>query len=180
MSIQRTNRNNRIRVKALEKKVADFLGFYRVPYSGTSTLFGWGDVRDMEDQGNSRYLGECKSITPRSKTEVNIIIKEEWLVGKNSITKKAKDAGNRIPFLTFSKVRSPRIFGILDIKHLKMFFQALDILTASGIVTDTLDEHEMATQIDTLHRRMVKNGEIQSYTSQFIDDEQCRDNTEPL
>jgi len=72
MTASKRNRNNRKRGKAFEKKVADFLGFYRVPYSGSAENFGLGDIRDRESQDDSLVMGECKSITPRSKNQINL------------------------------------------------------------------------------------------------------------
>ena len=168
--IKTRNRNNRERGKASEKKVADYLGFYRVPYSGTSSLFGWGDVRDHEEQKQCRYIGECKSITPRSTKEVNYIIQEKWLLGDNSITKKAKDAGDRIPFLTVTKARSPKIYAVIMLTHLRMFMQALEILVGYGLIDDTLNEQEMQERVNALYMEGVKNGKIKSYASVPGDD----------
>lgn len=53
---KRINRNNRKRGGAFEKRVADFLGFDVVPYSGSNARFGYGDVR------NDEWLIECKNI----------------------------------------------------------------------------------------------------------------------
>ena len=53
---KRINRNNRKRGGAFEKRVADYLGFEVVPYSGSNARFGYGDVR------NNEWLIECKNI----------------------------------------------------------------------------------------------------------------------
>ena len=55
---KKINRRNRKRGGAFEKRVADFLGFDVVPYSGSNARFGYGDVR------NEEWLIECKNITP--------------------------------------------------------------------------------------------------------------------
>ena len=54
----------------LEKKVADYLGFDVVPYSGSNARYGFGDVR------NDDWLIECKNITP---TDGKITIKQLWI-----------------------------------------------------------------------------------------------------
>ena len=148
---RKRNNNNRNRGKLFEKKVADLLGFFRVPYSGTNDTFGWGDVRSTEDQSQSRYLGECKSITPRSIKEINYSIKEDWLTGKNGILGKAKNAGDKIPFLAFTKVRSPLIYIILQIQDFKMLIQALEILIESGAISDTTNRKQLTNEVQKLY-----------------------------
>lgn len=147
MTTSKRNNNNRARGKAFEKKVADYLGFFRVPYSGSAESFGLGDVRDRESQDDSLTLGECKSITPRSKTEVNIIIKEGWLLGENGILKKARDK-SKLPWLAFTKARSAMWYVIILPEHFRMFLRAIDLLRAQGVVDDTKDVNELVRQID--------------------------------
>ena len=67
---KKINRNNRKRGGAFEKRVADFLGFDVVPYSGSNARFGYGDVR------NDEWLIECKNITPDGD---KITIKQLWI-----------------------------------------------------------------------------------------------------
>ena len=69
-SQKRINRNNRKRGGSFEKKVADYLGFDVVPYSGSNARYGFGDVR------NDDWLIECKNITP---TDGKITIKQLWI-----------------------------------------------------------------------------------------------------
>lgn len=80
---KRINRNNRKRGSNFEKKVADYLGFDVVPYSGSNARYGFGDVR------NDDWLIECKNITP---TDGKITIKQLW-IEKNR--KRADDVGKR-------------------------------------------------------------------------------------
>ena len=80
---KRINRNNRKRGGSFEKKVADYLGFDVVPYSGSNARYGFGDVR------NDDWLIECKNITP---TDGKITIKQLW-IEKNR--KRADDVGKR-------------------------------------------------------------------------------------
>ena len=82
-SQKRINRNNRKRGGSFEKKVADYLGFDVVPYSGSNARYGFGDVR------NDSWLIECKNITP---TDGKITIKQLW-IEKNR--KRADDVGKR-------------------------------------------------------------------------------------
>lgn len=67
---KKINKNNRKRGGAFEKRVADFLGFEVVPYSGSNARFGYGDVR------NDEWLIECKNITPDGD---KITIRQLWL-----------------------------------------------------------------------------------------------------
>lgn len=148
MSASRTNRNNRERGKAFENKMAKFLGWWRIPYSGSSELYGLGDIRDHEDQNKARYIGECKSITPRSVKEINYIIQEKWLVGKDSVVARAKKQGNKLPVLFFTKVRSALSFAIIRDKDFKMMVDALELLRRHGIIDDTTDVDEIRRQIE--------------------------------
>jgi hypothetical protein len=148
MLSSKTNRNNRERGKAFEKKIADFLNWWRIPYSGSSELHGLGDVRDHEDRERARYLAECKSMTPRSAKEINYIIQEKWLVGKMSIIHRAKK-GNKLPVLFFTKIKSPLSFAVIRDIDFKMFVEALDLLRQNGLIDDTTDVDEIRQQIHT-------------------------------
>jgi hypothetical protein len=67
---KKINKNNRKRGGAFEKRVADYLGFEVVPYSGSNARFGYGDVR------NDEWLIECKNIT---LDDDKITIKQLWI-----------------------------------------------------------------------------------------------------
>lgn len=67
---KKINNNNRKRGGAFEKRVADFLGFEVVPYSGSNARFGYGDVR------NDDWLIECKNITLDGD---KLTIKQSWI-----------------------------------------------------------------------------------------------------
>ena len=69
-SQKKINNNNRKRGNKFEKKVADFLGFEVVPYSGSNARFGYGDVR------NDKWLIECKNITLDGD---KLTIKQLWI-----------------------------------------------------------------------------------------------------
>lgn len=74
--IQRSkrNNNNRKRGKNLERAVAKELEWYRVPYSGSSDIFGKGDVVDNRDPDENLWLCECKT-----QTQTNCSIEAKWL-----------------------------------------------------------------------------------------------------
>lgn len=80
---KKINRNNRKRGGAFEKRVADFLGFEVVPYSGSNARFGYGDVR------NDKWLIECKNIKLDGD---KLTIKQLW-IEKNR--ERADDVGKR-------------------------------------------------------------------------------------
>jgi hypothetical protein len=146
-SASQTNKNNRERGKAFEDKMARFLGWWRIPYSGSSELFGLGDIRDSEDKSSARYMGECKSITPKSVSEINYIIKEKWLVGKDSVVARAKKENNKFPVLLLTKAKSPLSFAIIRDTDFKMCVDALELLRRSGFIDDTRDVDSIRAQI---------------------------------
>lgn len=147
MSVSQRNRNNRERGKAFEKKMADFLGWIRVPYSGSAEVFGLGDIRDHEDQQQTRYMGECKSITPKSTKEINYIVQEKWLVGKDSIVARAKKQGNKMPLVLLTKAKSSLTFVILRDRDFKMMADAMDVLRMHGIIDESTDIDKINEQI---------------------------------
>lgn len=149
MEMKRRNKNNRQRGKAFERMVAEYLGFIRVPYSGSSEVFGEGDIRDNIDESQAFYMGECKTITPRSKNEVNFVIKEKWLLGDKSITSRAKRAGNKLPFLAFKKIRSPKWYVVVCSEDFKMMIQAIEILRRTGVISDSRDVDTIRSEIDS-------------------------------
>jgi len=77
--LARKNANNRKRGKAFEKKIAKSLNMYVVPYSGSNSRFGWGDIRDNEGTGPCNWLGEAKKrivpseLKPRHKIPIEDI-----------------------------------------------------------------------------------------------------------
>lgn len=164
MSQSRTNRNNRERGKAFENKIAKMLGFFRVPYSGSAEAYGLGDVRDKEDQTQCRYLGECKTMTPRAKTEVNYIIQAKWLIGKDSIMQRAKKAGNKLPFLSFTKKGTAQSFTIVRDADFKMFIDAIEVLRRHSMIDDTTDVDEIRKQIEGFFPARSVNDEIEDDT----------------
>lgn len=86
---KKINNNNRKRGNAFEKKVADYLGFEVVPYSGSNARFGYGDVR------NNEWLIECKNITPKDD---KITIKQLW-ISKNRERADNVDKSSCIAFM---------------------------------------------------------------------------------
>ena len=90
--------------------MADYLGMFVVPYSGSNNRFGWGDVRDIESNDIGGYwTGECKSITPRNKDEVHVI-RREWI---DDIKRRAEEYCTSW-FLAFNGYRSPITYIIID------------------------------------------------------------------
>lgn len=67
---KKINNRNRKRGGAFEKRVADYLGFEVVPYSGSNARYGYGDVR------NEEWLIECKNITSDGD---KITIRQLWI-----------------------------------------------------------------------------------------------------
>lgn len=67
---KKINKNNRKRGSTFEKRVADYLGFEVVPYSGSNARFGYGDVR------NDKWLIECKNITLDGD---KLTIQQKWI-----------------------------------------------------------------------------------------------------
>lgn len=145
------NNQNRSRGKSFEKRVASKMGnWYRIPYSGSSALFGFGDVRDKENKENSSWMIECKTITPRSKTEVNYIIKEEWLTGKSGIVKKAKQEFNKFWALAFTKKNSSTIYIVVDIHTFKAMVRAIEILKYKNLIPNNINSEMVINAIDKL------------------------------
>jgi hypothetical protein len=95
---QRTNRNNKERGKAFEKRMAEVLGWFRVPMSGSSAVFGWCDVRDAEKKGDGIWLGECKTMTPSNPEHRTYTIELQWL---NKLLYRS-DAEMKMPVLLFT------------------------------------------------------------------------------
>lgn len=92
---KKINRNNRKRGGNFEKRVADFLGFEVVPYSGSNARFGYGDVR------NDKWLIECKNITPVNGDKLTI--KQDWII-KNRERADSYDKKSAIAFMPAGKV----------------------------------------------------------------------------
>lgn len=90
---KKINRNNRKRGGAFEKRVADYLGFEVVPYSGSNARFGYGDVR------NDEWLIECKNITLDGD---KITIKQLW-IDKNRERAYGVDKKSCIAFMPAGK-----------------------------------------------------------------------------
>lgn len=163
MSQSKTNRNNRERGKNFERTVAKYLGFFRVPYSGSAEAYGLGDVRDAEGQDESLTLGECKSITPRSAREINYPVQEKWLITKDGIMNKAARK-NKLGWLAFTKVRSAKWFVTIDPVHFRMMLRMIDIMKHRGILNNTHNIDILNAQVDELW------GEIHGTDSEQVSD----------
>lgn len=151
------NNRNRSRGKNFERRMADKMGdWYRIPYSGSSELFGLGDVRDTEDKNSASFMMECKTITPRSAREINYSIKEEWLVGRLSIVSKAKYENDKFWSLAFTKKGSPNAYIITSLEQYRAFTRLIEMAKDKGFLsnqngnaTKTLEE------IDTLYEKWI-------------------------
>lgn len=147
----KTNNRNRSRGKSFERRVAERMGnWYRIPYSGSSELFGLGDVRDREGKEDSTWMMECKTLTPKSKTEINYIIKEEWLTGKTGVTGRAKKEMNKFWSLAFTKKSSAAIYVITSLEIFKTMARAIEILKKMGLISDQIDSTIASDQINDL------------------------------
>lgn len=92
---KRINRNNRKRGGKFEKRVADYLGFEVVPYSGSNARFGYGDVR------NDEWLIECKNITLVKGDKLTI--KQDW-IKKNRERANNDDKKSAIAFMPAGRI----------------------------------------------------------------------------
>lgn len=107
----RRNKNNRVRGGKFEKTVADLLNMFAVPYSGSNTRFGLGDIRDVEGTTGGMWLGECKSVTIDDVDNPIFILKKSWIV---KLIKKAQ-LYNTSWFLAFTRYkRSEKYILICD------------------------------------------------------------------
>lgn len=100
-SQRKINRRNRQRGSKFEKTAADILGMDVVPYSGSNARFGFGDIRD------SKWLGECKNITP---VDGRCKIQTKWI---NDNHRKA-DLYGLLPFLVWMPAGKPDKYVILE------------------------------------------------------------------
>lgn len=98
---KKINRNNRKRGGAFEKRVADLLDMDVVPYSGSNSRYGYGDVRDTV------WLGECKNITPKNN---NVTLQMKWF---NKNIERARNI-KHTPFLAWMPAGKPDKYIILE------------------------------------------------------------------
>lgn len=134
ISQNKINNNNRKRGGSFEKRVADFLDMDVVPYSGSNARFGYGDVRD------SRWLGECKNITPN---DGKVTIKREWLDKNN---KRASEC-NRIPYLAWMPAGRSEKYVIIDyITFITYFLGYVDTFRIS-ITQKSVNNHNIIIHI---------------------------------
>ena len=117
-SQRKINRRNRQRGSKFEKTAADILGLDVVPYSGSNARFGYGDIRD------SKWLGECKNITP---VDGRCKILTKWI---NDNHRKA-DLYGLLPFLTWMPAGKVDKYVILECE-----------------VFDTMGLHDWKTIVD--------------------------------
>ena len=113
-------------------------------------------MRDKDDKFRSRYMIECKTITPKSVKEVNFIIKQEWLQGKTGIIDKAKKELNKFWGLAFTKKGSSKTFMIIPLEDFRTYTRAIEILRAKGIIDDSKDVSRETTtaEIDRVYNEI--------------------------
>lgn len=158
MSQAQINNRNRNRGKMAEKRMAERMGdWYRIPYSGSSELFGLGDIREVEGKEDATWMVECKTITPRSAKEINYIIKEEWLIGKNGVIGKAKAEFNKFWGLMVTKKGSSNIYFMTSLEIFRTIFRAVEILKMQGQISIQNDSTKTMEEIDKLWEDL-KNG----------------------
>lgn len=68
--VSKRNRANKNRGRAFERKVADLLGWTRVPYSGGVKEWGGGDVVDGYFKNNGIWAAECKTQQPKASISI--------------------------------------------------------------------------------------------------------------
>lgn len=113
----RRNRNNRQRGKALEKKLRDDLGLERVPYSGSNSEFGFGDVRGQY------VLGEAKTIEHKGTQKNIIVLKKDF----DDIVKRAHQE-NKIPWYAYRAPRHSQVYIVMTVADWKL------IMTSAGFI----------------------------------------------
>ena len=98
---KKINKRNRSRGGAFEKRCADILDMDVVPYSGSNSRFGFGDIRD------TMWLGECKNITSNDGL---VTLQQKWF------TKNCDRALNinHIPFLAFMQAGRPDKYIVIE------------------------------------------------------------------
>lgn len=136
---KRINKNNRKRGGAFEKRVADYLGFDVVPYSGSNARFGYGDVRGDE------WLIECKNITQDGD---KITIKQSW-IDKNR--ERAGDV-NKKSCIAWMPAGKADKFILMESKE----FMSLDMKTGSTVHLEA-KVHNTKNLIFHMSERYIKD-----------------------
>ena len=131
------NNANRSRGKALEKKIAKATGMERVPYSGSSKEFGWGDIK------SPHILFESKSITPTNPKQKNLIILKKDV---DDIIRQARES-NRIPAYAASLRGESQIYVTMTMEDWLMMMSVLKLLDLE------------AKEIEVKSLNEVKNGQ---------------------
>lgn len=119
---QKTNNNNRKRGAAFEKNVAKALNWYRVPLSGSSSLFGWCDVRDSESKSGGYWLGECKTMTPDNLESPSYTIERKWL--DKLVARSTEEL--KIPVLFMTLYGKPNKFVVMPTKLVHIIEKMMD------------------------------------------------------
>lgn len=74
---KKVGRNSKNKGRAYERRIADALGWTRVPFSGASRDWGEGDVIDGYYKRNGFWKGECKK--QKARKSGDIVIQQDWL-----------------------------------------------------------------------------------------------------
>jgi hypothetical protein len=74
---KKVGRNSKNKGRAYERRIADELGWQRVPFSGASRDWGEGDVIDCYYSKKGLWRGECKKQPARKSGD--IVIDQKWL-----------------------------------------------------------------------------------------------------
>lgn len=142
---KKINNNNRKRGNAFEKRVADYLGFDVVPYSGSNARFGYGDVR------NEEWLIECKNITLDGD---KITIKQIW-IEKNR--QRANDVGKKscIAWMPAGKADKFILMEYEDYVKLGLKFDYSILIEAKVHNTKNLIFHMSESYIKDIRKGMI-------------------------
>lgn len=145
---KRINRNNRKRGGNFEKKVADFLGFEVVPYSGSNARFGYGDVR------SDIWLIECKNITPKNN---KITLKMEWFEKNHG---RAYDVGKRSA-LAWMPAGKPDKFVVMEYDDYAPFGGIYDnTMVFINIEPKVHNTKNLILNLDAVYIQDVRDGRV--------------------
>jgi len=142
---KKINKCNRKRGGAFEKRVADYLGFDVVPYSGSNARFGYGDVR------NDKWLIECKNIT---LDDDKLTIKQLW-IEKN---RERADDVNKLSCIAFMPAGKADKFILMEYEDYTSFGIKHDysvILEAKVHNTKNLILHMSDAYIKDVRKGMI-------------------------
>lgn len=85
---KKVGRNSKNKGRAYERRIADSLGWQRVPFSGASRDWGEGDVIDCYYSKNGYWRGECKKQPARKSGD--IVIDQKWIEQIDAVRDKTR------------------------------------------------------------------------------------------